>query len=112
MEDSGVQLSNQVALPKCWPKRNDCIKYLDQSDDMWKEVKVLGPAGKRSGGNKSWFNVQNGENVKYSIDLDSVGDWKVAENQEVLMASSHDGFLDAKLDELKRWKEFNAYEEV
>ena len=95
------------------PKRHDVLRYLDQSDDSWKKVKVLGPAGKKTGGNRSWVNVQDEHNCKYSLDLESVEDWEVAANiDEVLVVSNHDGFSDAKLEELERWKEFDAFEEV
>ena len=104
LEQEGPSVVNDVgqsstpSVPKVWPKRNDVIKYLDQSDETWKEVKVLGPAGKRCGGNKSWFNVQNDQNTKYSLDLDSVDDWEVTENnQEVLLAhSEQNDFLTQK----------------
>lgn len=105
------------------PKANDTIRYKINDDSQWKEAKVLGSAGKRTGGNRFWINVQNKDDEEArSINLEAVDDWEklndVEEHEEanVVMVpkSRHNEnrVIQAKQKELNLWKEFDVYREV
>ena len=67
------------------------------------EALVLGRAGKRSGKNKTWFNLKDLTNNKHLIvDFSQIKGWKNTE-EEVLIADSHDNIeiLQTKETELK-----------
>ena len=99
------------------PKKGDVVRY--KSDDEWKEVKILGRAGRKGGQYDSWLNVSDGSG-EFSIDWSSVPSWCMVdaisdENpcETYLMSDiSEDEFQDAKLQELQKWKLFYVYDEV
>ena len=67
------------------------------------EALVLGRAGKRSGKNKTWFNLKDlTNNIHLIVDFSQIKGWKNTE-EEVLIADSHDNIeiLQTKETELK-----------
>ena len=60
--------ASEVAKQQSFPKKGDVISIKESS--TWKSAKVIGRAGKASGKNKSWFNLENKEDkTKVANDL-------------------------------------------
>ena len=68
------------------PKKGDIIDYIPVDQENWKRATILGRAGKATGGNKYWLNIENNEDKKqFSIDWQNgVKEWKkvIQENAE------------------------------
>ena len=126
-----VQKSSKI------PEIGSVVKFWNGSD--WKKCKIDSRAGKATGGNKNWRNIVdekgNGQSMDWSnvrwhpmeVCLDEISQENESnENEgvevdftmsEVLMASKMDIqkekiVSDAMEKELKKWKDFNVYEEV
>ena len=103
------------------PKAKDKIKYRFQDNNEWQEAEVLGRAGKTTGKYKSWFNIKNTcDDGASSIDMDKVAEWEsldtFSEEANIVMIPAHrhseKEVVEAKMKELKNWKDFSVYEEV
>ena len=98
-------------------KTNDSIRYKVQNADGWTKATVLGRAGKATGKNKYWYNLQDDISKETkSVNLDQV-QWQLitddANVNSVLKQntiSSKD--TSAKLAELQKLQDFNTYQEV
>ena len=98
-------------------KTNDSIRYKVQNADEWTKATVLDRAGKATGKNKYWYNLQDDiSKEKKSVNQDQV-QWQLitddANVNSVLKQntiSSKD--TSAKLAELQKLQHFNTYQEV
>ena len=131
MTQKAVQRSNKI------PEIGDVVKFWN--GNSWEQCKIDSRAGKATGGNKNWRNIVDEKGNGRSMDWSNVRwhpvevrlDESSKENEsdenecvevdftmsEVLMASKMDIqkekiVSDAKEKELKKWKDFNVYEEV
>ena len=102
------------------------ISYLDKDTGVSHTAKVMGRAGKATGKNKNWFNLQYSEPVDIagtmrSADLTQVEDLQVEplDNGEVcsdvhendVLVTEDVSFDLAKLDEISNWKRNGVFEE-
>ena len=110
--DSPVTKSLKVCL-----KKNDLVEY--NLDGKQVKCVVMGPAGKATGPNRNWYNVEEVDSSeKYSLDFGSVEFEVVNSDTEDCMLTIPDNVrnseqcLQAKKQELKKLREFETYEEV
>ena len=90
------------------PRINDHVQFLDQND----EFVVLSRSRKGVQDNKSWFNVRNTQNgVKKCVDFSTVK-WKKVINEVLFSSQDSPEVLEAKDQELQRWKHYDVFEEV
>ena len=108
--------ASEVAKQQSFPKKGDVISIKESS--TWKSAKVIGHAGKASGKNKSWFNLENKEDkTKVAIDLNEF-EWKqlpdtpeevniviIPKNQQCTPECDR-----AKLEEIEKLQQFNTSE--
>ena len=99
-------------------KKGDHIRFRKNDDEEWHVVEVTGNAGKKTGKNRDWYNVVEGEN-KYSVDVSQLRDLSIEEQTEtvnIVMVPRRDhdkpGIREAKEKELQAWKDLGVYEEV
>ena len=64
---------------KSVPNTNDKIQYRLLDDSEWKNATVINRAGKQSGKNKWWVNVQNEDDEASCINLQNVSEWKIGD---------------------------------
>ena len=97
-------------------KTNDNIRYKVKDKDEWTIATVLGRAGKATGNNRYWYNIQDDiSKEKKSLNLDQV-EWQLITDdanvysvQKQNNISSED--TSAKLAELQKSRHFNTYQE-
>ena len=99
-------------------KRGDHIKFRHEEEDEWHTVEVTSSAGKKTGKNKNWYNVKEGDD-EYSLDITRTKDLQIEKQNEtvnVVMVPRVDHgkaeIKKAKEKELEGWKEMDAYQEV
>ena len=90
----------------------DKIQYLDPQTQAPTNVTILSRAGKASGSNKNWYNVEHNDGKQGSVNLDAVT-WQKEESVNVCskLAKSSEELL-AKEKELQKLKDFDSYEVV
>ena len=116
---SKVQKNNSIL-----PRKNQTVEFR-YSDSDWNKVKILGPAGKKGGVHRNWLNVKDENEKQFSMDWESVSEWKLTEPDDIpkdadtnetfvtcVALTVPDEFLEAKKDELSKWREYEAYHEV
>ena len=116
-DESGEEVvCKSIVSGQSLPAKGDLVSY--QDGDAWKEVKVLGRGGRKGGQYENWLNVTDGQ-TDYSVDWDTVHEWKKVDvvGQEVsdtflVSDISELEFDEAKMEELRKWKLFDVYEEV
>ena len=111
--ESNYEQKNIAAL-----QLDDRVQYRLHPDEEWKNVTVLGRAGKATGKYRNWYNVRE-ENTgsEYSLDFEHIHDWKKTDeevNAVLLPKNRHNDTdcIEAKEAELQKLKDFNAFEEV
>jgi hypothetical protein len=99
-------------------RKGDHIKFRHDENDEWHTAEITSSAGKKTGKNKNWYNIKEGEN-EYSIDITRTRDLKVEKQNEtvnvVMVPRTDHGKIEikqAKDKELDGWKQLDAYEEV
>lgn len=112
IEDHGVVV-HSAALPVSKEK----IKYRQSDAEEWKHATVLGRAGKASGTNRYWINVENDTTgVKSSINLQRQEWEKIEETVNMVIVprkeQNSEKCIIAKQQELQKLKDFGTYEEV
>ena len=124
-EDQSNKSDNQENVPKektssalLQIKKNDNIQYKLSDSEEWISATVLGKAGKMTGKNKTWYNVQDHlSNEQKSVDLGRL-EWNAIENlhrdEEVHTTDDVDDTSCeiAKQLELQNLCHFDTYEEV
>ena len=75
---------------------------------------MLGPAGRPTGINKYWVNIQRPDDSMCSINLQQSKQWKETEHNETvfLLDNNDQKVSQAKAKELRKWSEHNVYAEV
>jgi len=120
----GPTVQSQVHKSSILPRKNQSVDFrYDDSD--WNKVKILGPAGKKGGIHQNWLNVEDENKKQFSMDWEKVSEWKLtkpdnlprdAETNETYVTcvalTVPDEFLEAKKEELSKWREYEAYHEV
>ena len=95
------------------PKPKDRIQVMDASGPETREYLVISRAGKASGAHKYWLNtkdMQTGE-IK-PMNFSEITNWTMATDEILYCAENDPATLEAKLNELERWKEYSVYDEV
>ena len=109
------------------PKINSSVRYKYRTDQDWNEVTITGRGGKSGGKYQNWLNVRNPQGRTWALDWSDVDNWEQVD-EENINACNHvseitvhltnsefemvDEFHEAKMLELDRLREFNAYEVV
>ena len=98
-------------------KKNDIVEYRVKDGELKKCV-IMGPAGKATGPYKNWYNVENEDRLKQSVDFGNADFNVVREEGEVCLAMLPDNLLEsercveAKRKEIEKLKLFETYDEV
>ena len=96
-------------------KPNDSIQYKTQNTDEWIKATVLGRAGKATGKNNNWFNIQEkASKEKKSVNLEQI-QWELINDDEtvnLVTRQNNDDTTAAKLVELQKLSQFYTYDEV
>ena len=94
------------------PKTHDYIKYRTKEDDEWIKAMILGRAGKASGRNRYWYNIQEEvSKERKSINLEQVQWEHIQENVNIAQTTKDgvDEITAAKLMELEKLHHFKTY---
>ena len=105
-------------------QRNYDIRFKTHDDTPWIEAIVLNRAGKASGKNRNWWNIEQRDGEKISIDVSKMPSLEVIEKDSANEPSDEVVFneemtenkkqqeIKAKERELKAWQERGVYKEV
>ena len=98
-------------------KANDIIQYRVKNGDEWTKATVLGRAGKATGKNRYWYNLQDDiSKEKKSVNLDQAQWQLITDDANVNIVTKQNRIssedTSAKLAELQKLRHFNTYEEV
>ena len=92
------------------------VKFKSAGDGNWKVVKIIGKAGKVSGKYKSFLNTEDVESEETDcLNKTEVEEWIPVNTETVLLTRTklHDlNVEEAKMNELRKWKEHEAYQEA
>ena len=102
------------------PRVKSKVRIIDDVFETPVDALVLSRAGKATGKNKSWFNVELVEPMELcgnqrSIDFAAVRHWEpINEHCGVVLACTEgsESFDEAKREEVDAWKHYDVYEEV
>ncbi len=96
------------------PRLKSTIKYFDPDTNQYREATVS-RAGKATGKNQFWFNIQHDDDSTFkSINFEVVTNWENVEKEAALIAVSSVHSFDvqaAKLAELENWRDHGVFEE-
>ena len=89
---------------------------LDESDEI-QSIQIVNRAGKERGMYRNWYNVRDLNTREISsINWDAVRKWRPISNSEYVLISTNDmnseDLLNAKLKELKKWRDNDVYEQI
>ena len=96
------------------PKIKSRVLVKPGGSNEFRQVKIVSK-GKPGGRNKSWVNVLDEESQTLSgIDWSQVDEWEELPAEEVLVSDGFnpDELWEAKLKEMNKWKDYEAYIEV
>ena len=99
------------------PKLNQFADCQLTDSNNWKHFQILSRAGKAKGKYDSWYNVRDVENGTVDcVDWNNIHKWKPhTEHEEILMSIEgidEKDLMQAKVEELNKWKQNNVYETV
>ena len=97
------------------PKLRSTVFYHDPDSKSWREANVLSRAGKASGKNNAWFNLQNlDDNSFISVNFEVIEGWRNVDKEVLQNSAIEESFdvVEAKMMEFKNWQTHNVYEEV
>ena len=81
--------------------------------DTYEEAKVLGKAGKATGKNKYWINIEQADGQLRSLNLEYVENLEISEDVVLLGQSYEDVEVkQAMALEMDNWKHHDVFEEV
>lgn len=114
------QSPNQMPFDRKSIKTGNTVKFRNPDSQEWTIARVLGCAGKATGKNKNWFNLEclTPETKTISVDLSQVADLEVTtpetngENQENVLIVEDGVHEVAKQIELENWKRNEVFMEV
>ena len=117
--DDDIQCENRPIekVMRVCLKKNDTVEYEDESGNIQKCV-ILGPAGKKTGANKNWYNIEHEDTTRHSIDFTNTNFNVVREEGEECLAilpdwqENEEECLKAKMAEIEKLKFYDTYEEV
>ena len=97
------------------PTKGSKIRFKMKDNDIIEEAKVLGKAGKATGKNKYWINIEQAEGKMKSVNLEQVENLEVLE--EVVLLSLKENYEDVEVKqamalEMENWKHHDVYNEV
>ena len=99
------------------PKAGQHLEYRHTESGEVMKAKVLSRAGKATGKNKFWYNLEytkpdETQGERQSVDLSRVQDLKFTNEPEEVMVTENISFEQAKGVELENWQKNNVYEEI
>ena len=96
------------------PNKASTIIYRHTADGVWHKAVVLGRAGKASANNWHYMNIKDDDDNDKCISFKN-SEWKNIDPdvEDIYYGNTSDGhrFLEAKQQELQKWKDLDAYEE-
>ena len=89
---------------------------LDESDEI-QSIQIVNRTGKDRGMYRNWYNVRDlNTNELSSINWDAVRKWRPISNSKYVLVSTNDmnseDLLNALLEELKKWRDNDVYEQI
>ncbi len=97
------------------PGKSSSILYRHKDKTAWQRGIVLGRAGKTTGGNWHFLNMKGDDDASSCVSFKDT-EWKLVDPpaEEVYYGVASDGvrFDGPKSDELQKWKDMEAFEEV
>ena len=97
------------------PSKASTIIYRHTADGVWHKAVVLGRAGKASANNWHYMNIKDDDDNDKCVSFQN-SEWKNIDPdvEDIYYGNTSDGsrFLEAKQQELQKWKDLDAYEEV
>ena len=105
---------NPTALEVKIPKKGTKISYKVPGGEEEIQAAVLGRAGKTTGKNKYWYNVQNDDQSLESLNFERITEWNEIPTESILLTQVSDQIdvKAAKIKELDNWKIHDVYSEV
>ena len=92
-----------------------CRGILDESDEI-QTIQIVNRAGKERGMYHNWYVRDLNTNELSSINWDAVRKWRPISNSEYALISTSDlnseDLLNARLEELKKWRDNDIYEQI
>ena len=114
--DTENVIQNQTFSPATLPKMKSTVKFKSAGDGNWKVVKILSRAGKVSDKYKRFLNIEDVETKETDcLDWTEVEEWIPVNTETVLLTRTKLNDLNvekAKMNELRKWKEHESYQEV
>ena len=102
-------IENNVRDGTILPLNESRVKYKMNESTEWTVADILGRAGKATGKNRNWVNVQS-DNHAFSVDWDKVEAWTPFD--EIAYIADCPDLDAAKNIELKRWEDNNVYDVI
>ena len=83
------------------PTSGSKIQYKMEDGPVWKEARVIGRAGKATGKNKGWCNIQDISDDSFSsINFEKVKEWNYKDEEVLYVAKDSEEIIEAKMKEL------------
>ena len=97
------------------PTKGSKIRFKMKDSDIIEEAKVLGKAGKATGKNKYWINIEQTDGKMKSVNLEQLENLEISE--EVVLLSLKENYEDIEVKqamalEMENWKHHDVYKEV
>ena len=110
-EQKEINNENKVLIP---PKGSK-IKFKMRDSDSFEEAKVLGKAGKATGKNKFWINVEKENGQLKSLNLEQVDEMSITD--EIVLLNVKDSYEDIEIKqamalEIDNWRHHEVFSEV
>ncbi len=96
------------------PSKGSKIRYKMRDGENFEEAKVLGKAGKATGKNKFWINVEDEDGQLKSLNLEQVEDMEILD-ELVLLSTGESNDVEVKQAmalELENWRHHHVFTEV
>ena len=95
------------------PALKSKVSYMDIDSKEWKRALVISRAGKASGKNKYWFDIEDlYDNTMKSLNFENTSSWKNFREEILLCEKESFEVTEAKLYELENWKKKKVFTEV
>ena len=115
-QDIAEEENPTISQGKVPMKGNKILYQLPEAED-WLAGTVIELAGKATGKNKLWINVQDSKDKAIRcVNLEELKAWKYVEEEVLLCTTAYGknnvGVLEAKIRELQNWKDHDVFTEI
>ena len=104
---------NPTVTDRKVPQKDARVAYKLFDDDREQEATIIGCAGRATGQNKFWFNIQKEDKSLESLNFEALEHWKELPTEEVLLYGVSDqvDVKETKLREFQSWFDHSVYVE-